>query len=120
MTFKRVILTVPEGLSFDNLTTEQQEAIRSVFGQYVLPMPNTIPNAGKVLCDAVTTDQFNPSRISELGLPFVLIGMFDGDGLEVIPLNTDAFLSYIPNPPSGPKVLYETHRWAGWPKCFGV
>lgn len=115
----RVLMLVPEGLTFEALTPEQQAAISSVFGQYVLPMYGTIPDAGKVVCDAVAGDNFNPDNIAPLGLPFELIGMWQEDGVAVIPLNENEFLAHLPEPEGGVKVLHEPHRWSGWPKCFG-
>ena len=49
----RILMLVPEGLTLDALSSEQQAAIASVLGQYVLPMIGTIPNAGMVVLDGV-------------------------------------------------------------------
>jgi hypothetical protein len=115
----RVLLLIPEGLSFDLLSQEQQSAIQGVFGQYVLPMPGTIPHDGLVLCDAVVDESFNPADMGDLGLDWPLVGIFDEAGSVVMPLDEAAFMARLPAPDTGDKVLHEPHRWAGWPKCFG-
>jgi len=116
----RVLMLVPEGLTFEALTPEQQAAISSVFGQYVLPMYGTVPAAGKVVCDAVAGDNFDPGAIGSLGLPFELIGMWKDDGTIALPLNEAEFMARLPEPEEGVKVLHEPHRWSGWPKLFGI
>lgn len=125
----RVLMLVPEGLTFEALTPEQQAAISSVFGQYVLPMYGTVPASGKVVCDAVAGDNFDPSSIATLGLPFELIGMWKDDGTIAIPLNEAEFMARLPDTKiydesgsvvgSASPVLHEPHRWSGWPKLFG-
>lgn len=115
----RVLLLVPEGLTFDMLTPEQQDAINGVFGQYVLPMPGTLPFLNRVLCDALVNDSFDPGKLGPLGLPFDIVGMFDEAGSVLIPLNEADFMARLPEPEEGEKVLAEPHRWSGWPKCFG-
>ena len=104
---KRLILTSPTGLTLDQLTSEQQAAIQSVFAQFVLPMPGTksygdstytitrpdpestfeapLPDVietftGLSILDAVTNDNFDPAVIEPLGLPFTLIGLWQWTG----------------------------------------
>jgi hypothetical protein len=128
---KRVIISAPEAITFESLTTEQQEAIRSVFTQYVQPMPGTIPADGKILIDAVTGDNFNPANIQVLGLPFDIIGLWQWDGIsedtvEVQPLDDAILLAHLPSVKifdfetgtvlsETPAVLHEPHRFSGWP-----
>lgn len=116
----RILLLVPQGLTFDMLTPEQQAAINGVFGQYVLPMPSTIPHAGKVVLDGLSADNFDAATIPVLGLPFEVIGQWKDDGEVVIPLNEAVFLEHLPNPEIGVKVLHEPHSWAGWEQVIGV
>jgi len=104
---KRLILTSPTGLTFDQLTPEQQAGISSVFAQFVLPMPGTksygdstytitIPDlesttevplpdvietfTGLCILDAVTSDNFDPAVIAPLELPFTLLGLWQWTG----------------------------------------
>ena len=104
---KRLILTSPTGLTFDQLTAEQQAGISSVFAQYIMPMPGTIsygtetyttttpdPESteevplpdiievytGLSILDATTTDNFTIEAITALGLPFTVMGMWEWSG----------------------------------------
>jgi hypothetical protein len=104
---KRLILTSPTGLTFDQLTPEQQAGISSVFAQYILPMPGTISYGtetyttttpdhestelvplpdiievytGLSILDATTTDNFTVEAITTLGLPFTVMGMWQWEG----------------------------------------
>ena len=104
---KRLILTSPTGLTFDQLTPEQQACISSVFAQYIMPMPGTIsygtetyttttpdPESttevplpdiievytGLSILDATTTDNFTVEAITALGLPFTVMGMWEWSG----------------------------------------
>ena len=104
---KRLILTSPTGLTFDQLTPEQQAGISSVFAQYIMPMPGTIsygtetytittpdPEStaevplpdiievytGLSILDATTTDNFTVESITALGLPFTVMGMWEWSG----------------------------------------
>ena len=104
---KRLILTSPTGLTFDQLTAEQQAGISSVFAQYIMPMPGTIsygtetyttttpdPESttevplpdiievytGLSILDATTTDNFTVEAITALGLPFTVMGMWEWSG----------------------------------------
>lgn len=81
------------------LTPEQQAAIQSVFGQFVLPMPDTIPANNKVVCDGLAAENFDPSTLGPLGLHFEIIGLWEFDGensIEVVPLNETAFMAHLP------------------------
>ena len=104
---KRLILTSPTGLTFDQLTAEQQAGISSVFAQYIMPMPGTISYGtetyttttpdpvstteaplpdiievytGLSILDATTTDNFTVEAITALGLPFTVMGMWEWSG----------------------------------------
>ena len=104
---KRLILTSPTGLTFDQLTPDQQAGISSVFAQYIMPMPGTIsygtetyttttpdPEStteaplpdiievytGLSILDATTTDNFTVETITTLGLPFTVMGMWQWSG----------------------------------------
>jgi hypothetical protein len=123
MTYRAIIL-VPEGLTFEQLTQEQQDAINSVFGQFVLPMPSTIAANGTVICDALTSDKFNANNITGLGLPFKIIGIWKEDSTPLIPFNSGEFIDHLPSKiiydeegneiGSTPATLHEPHTWAGW------
>lgn len=116
----RVLLLIPENTTFAALTLEQQEAIASVLGQYRMPMPGTNPALGKVICDCLAASNFDPATMPGLGLSdWEIIGMWESDGTEVIPLDTVKFLPHLPLLPdlSAPP-LFEPHRWAGWPQLY--
>ena len=123
MTYRAIIL-VPEGLTFEQLTQEQQAACNSVFGQYVNPMPSTIAYNGKQVLDGLAADNFDPSTLGPLGLPFEIIGLWELDGAdyinEVVPINAAEFIARLPLDENGdPQPLHEPHRWSGWPVLFG-
>lgn len=113
---KRVLLLVPESLTFDMLTQEQQAAINSVFGTYVTPMPGTVDVDGLSVCDALTADNFDPTLMPGLGLDWPIMGIWHEDGTELHPFNADAFLRHLPE--GVPNV--EPHMWAGWPTCINL
>ncbi len=124
---KRLILTCPTGLTLDQLTPEQQTAIQSVFAQFSLPMPGTIPFGDSIytitrpdpestfvvplpditttftglsILDAVTNDNFDPDVITPLGLPFTILGMWQWtgrDGLIELQPLSVEFVNYLPN-----------------------
>ena len=107
---KRLIFTSPispTGLTFDQLTPEQQAGISFLFAQYIMPMPGTIsygtetytittpdPESttdaplpdiievytGLSILDATTTDNFTVEAITALGLPFTVMGMWEWSG----------------------------------------
>lgn len=115
---KRVLLLVPEGLTFDMLSEEQQAAINSVFGQYANPMPATIPANGMQIVDAVTADNFDPDVMPQYGIDWPVIGLFQWDGkaeeiTTVQVLDTETYGKHMPD-----GVAAECHRWAGWPDCI--
>lgn len=125
----RVILRIPEALAFEALSPEQQEAIRSVFGQFVTPMPGTVPVGGYKLCDAVTGPNFDPERMALYGMDWPVVGLWDDTGLAVAPFDAATMLAHLPptqeydaegNPTGEPQppILHEPHRWAGWPEAF--
>ncbi len=139
---KRLILTSPTGLTFDQLTPEQQAGISSVFAQYIMPMPGTIsygtetytittPDTdvietftGLSILDATTTDNFTVEAITALGLPFSVMGMWEWSGnandplIELQPLDP-SFINYLPDTTDEdgnpvPPVLHIPNNWAGW------
>ncbi len=113
---KRAWLRIPEGLSFDMLSDEQQAAINSVFGQYVLPMPGLQASEGFVLCDAVTKDNFDPAAMAQFGIDWevILLAQWDGEAAYynemIIPLNQEVYVGHTLD-----GVIAETHRPLGWP-----
>lgn len=143
---KRLILTSPTGLTFDQLTPEQQAGISSVFAQYILPMPGTIsygtetytittPDTdvietftGLSILDATTTDNFTVEAITTLGLPFTVMGMWQWEGnvddalVEQQALDP-SFIHYLPDTTDEdgnpvPPVLHIPNNWAGWPEVI--
>ncbi len=130
---KRVLLLVPEGLTFDMLSEEQQAAINSVLGQYANPMPSTIPANGMQIVDAVTADNFDPAVMPQYGIDWPVIGLFQWDGKStditaLQELKLDLYIQHLPNDvtydetgkevSSTPATVHEAHRWAGWPDCI--
>ena len=119
MTYRAIIL-VPEGLTFEQLTEEQQAACNSVFGQYVNPMPSTITYNGKQVLDGLAVDNFDPTTIGTLGLPFEIIGLYpDTSETPIVPLDEAVFINYLPDQIDGEgntieKVMHVPHSWAGW------
>jgi hypothetical protein len=113
---KRAILKIPEGLELSQLTPEQQAAIASVFAEFVMPMPGTIPYNGHIIIDSITGDNYDPETMPGLELPFELRGLWQWDGIsetliELTPL--DDFACFLPE---GAEV-YLPHGFAGWPPC---
>jgi len=111
----RVLLLVPEGLTFGSLPHEAQAAINTVLGQFVNPMPNTQAAGGYQVVDAVTADNFDPNTMGDYGINWPILGMWDEEGKDLIPLNKDQFMKHLPDGAE----LHEPHRWLGWPKLFG-
>ena len=131
---KRLLMLVPEGLTFDMLTEEQQAAINSVFGQYVMPMPDTNGYDGFKICDAVCTVEFEVENMADLGLDWQIIGQWVWNGengvTEITPLDEQIFMNYLLDTTvydgdgnqmvTIPAVFHEPHKWSGWPDCFDV
>jgi hypothetical protein len=132
---KRVLLLIPEGLTFDMLSIEQQAAINSVFGQYANPMPSTIPANRMQIVDAVTADNFDPAVMPQYGIDWPVIGLFQWDGKSpeittLQELKLDVYIQHLPNDvtydengkevSSTPTTVHEAHTWAGWPNCIEV
>lgn len=128
---KRVIFIAPKNTKYTYFTSEQQQAIRSVFGQYVIPVPNTRAVDNKILIDATTTDNFNPDNMRALGFDWELVGMWQMDNtgvqIEIIAPNITAISErQIPIPDTYDEYggvtstrlakLSEFHNWAGWEK----
>jgi len=125
----RVILRVPEALTFEALSPEQQAAIASVFGQFVIPMPGTVPFGGYKLVDAITSPDFHPERMALYGMNWPAVGLWDNSGVALAPFDATTMLAHIaptqaydidgnPVGEPTPPVLHEPHRWAGWPELF--
>jgi hypothetical protein len=128
---KRAIVKAPDGITFDSLTVEQKAALESVFTQYTLPMPGTKSHGGYLIIDAVLKDNFDPATIDPLGLPFVLLGYWQWDGIgtltEIIPIDS-TFIDFIQDVvvydfdynliSTTSPTLHETHKIAGWPDAF--
>ena len=121
-----VYLLIPEGLTFDQLTEEQQTAIHNVFGQYVMPMPATHAVDGTVICDALCDDSFNPNVMQDFGLDWEIIYMRSQEGTQYVPLDEEKFLERL-NPKytydeegnitdTQPATLHQPHVWSGWSK----
>ena len=99
---KRVLLLVPEGLTFDMLTEEQRQAIRSVFGEFVNPMPYTKAYNGMQVVDALTNNSFDPSLMSLYGINWPIIGMWQRDVRDnkvktLQEIDENEFLKYLPD-----------------------
>lgn len=118
------LLLIPEGLTFDLLTPEQQAAISGVFGQYVPVMPGTVAKDGLVVCDAITADNFRPETMGDYGLGWPLLGLWNAEtGEALMPVDTAAYLARLAPVvvtdeegavvTSTPATLHECHRWAG-------
>lgn len=143
---KRVILAIPEGLTFEQLSEKQQEAINIVFGQYVNPMPGTITYNGKQLVDALTVDGFNPLLMAEYDIDWDILGLYvyqrgvstyaNEEGIEeqtiingvatIQALDETEFLNFLPDVveyddagdvvSTTAPVFHMPHKWAGMPE----
>ena len=85
---KRVILKVPAGLTLDQLTQEQQDAIASVFAQYALPMPGTIEY------EEITTTESTSQTLVWLIDPFDLARYIENTDYKL----EDEILVWLINP----------------------
>lgn len=125
---KHVYLLIPEGLTFDQLADKQQDAIAGIFGQYVMPMPESMAVDGLVICDAICSDAFDPALMGPLGLDWEVIGMeqWDGDDTSVlIPMDeakyTERLAPVMVVNDAGkvlsenPRGFVQVHIYAGWP-----
>lgn len=132
MTF-RLILSLPVGSSFDDLSPEQKVEISVVGGRWTKGgMPSTSPFGGRYLIDALTRVRVTREMLDALGLPlWLIVGCWSWDGaapavVTVEPLDTVLYLPHLPAPvdpdtglPTGaPALLREPHRWSGWPPCI--
>jgi hypothetical protein len=112
---KRAILKIPEGLELSQLTPEQQAAIASVFAEFVMPMPGTIPFDGSIIIDAITGDNYDPETMPGLELQFELLGLWQwtGGSDELVELTTldEEFIHFLPEGSE----LQLPHGFAGWP-----
>lgn len=128
---KRVIFLVPKNLTFAQLTTVQQQAIYAVFGQYVMPVPDTIAVDGTILVDALVSDDFNPDKMIALGLDWEIVSLWQWDGVgsqtelmvaDLTVLTTrqlpmaDNYNEYGDVISTRPAKLSEFHCWSGWPE----
>jgi len=114
---KRLWLLIPDTLDFGELPPEQQVAINSVFGQYVKPMPGTVPFEGLVICDALVTDEFDEPTMRERGIDWPIVGQWMQDGTVLTPPDTQALRARVPD---APDTLIEPHSFAGWPGVLEV
>jgi hypothetical protein len=91
---KRTILKVPAGLILEQLTQEQQDAIASVFAQFVLPMPGTIEY------EEVTTTESTSQILVWLIDPYDLANYTEDIDYryELDPITEDNMLVWINNP----------------------
>lgn len=118
---QNVKLLAPQGISYDNLPELAIEAINKVFGQFVNPMPGTVPFKGRQVIDAITDDSFDPKLMSLYGIDWELIflGRWDGKSDDwneiIVPLDAQAFMDYLPDIEGEDKVFRIPHAFAGWP-----
>jgi hypothetical protein len=117
---KRAILKIPEGLELSQLTQEQQAAIASVFAEFVMPMPGTIPYDGHIIIDSITGDNYDPETMPGLELPFELLGLWQWDGVsdevvELVSLSPELPLYFLNPEDEFEDFPYIPHRFAGWP-----
>lgn len=121
---KRVLLLIPEGLTFDMLTEEQQKAINAIFGEYVIGMTGTVPKDGTIICDALCSDAFNPANMAALGIDWTILALWSASNDIIVPLDQPEFLArlapvntydaegnVLTTEPA--TVLIEPQRWAG-------
>jgi len=125
---KRVILKIPEGLTFDMLSELQQEAINVVFGQYVNPMPCTIPNDGKQLVDALCIDGFDPALMPQYNIDWEIVAIWQKSPTNkpefIQAIDEEDFVNFIPDIAeydeegnvisTSPPVFKIPHVWCGW------
>lgn len=125
---KRLIVSAPSNITFDDLTAEQKLGLEAVMANYVQPMPGTKEYNSVVVIDCVMKDNFDPQAITDLELPFTIIGYWSWDGsnapVEIEPLDP-GFINFLPNrvtyDENGdvvstlPPVFHLPHAWAGWP-----
>lgn len=126
---KRAILRLPEDTRFESLTEEQQAAIQSVFAQFVLPMPGTVPADGWELVDGVAQDNFDPTVMPDLGMDWPIVGLWQWDGVgdlvTLVPLNGEIMLQHLPDThdyddegnviATYAPTLHIPSQWSGWP-----
>lgn len=122
---KRVLLLIPDTVTFETLTAQQQEAIRGVFGQWFMPMTGTTPKDGYQICDAACLDAFDPAHMSQYGFNWSIIGQwrFDEGATELVtitPLNEAELLKRLPleyddEGNALPHVLKIPSNFYGWP-----
>lgn len=128
---KRVILLVPEDLAFEDLSETQQEAINIVFDKYVGFMPGTIAYEGYQVVDVLCSDGFDPELMSDYGIEWEIIGMWQRDSLSneletLVELDEEAWLNYLPDIveyaeegeiiSTSPPVFQIPHSFSEWPE----
>lgn len=125
---KRLIVTAPASIAFDQLNTDQVLGLQAVMANYVQPMPGTKPHDDQIIIDCVMKDNFDPQAITDLELPFIIIGYWSWDGssapVEIEPL-APGFINFLPDRVTHdeqgdvvstlPPVFHLPHAWAGWP-----
>lgn len=117
----RILLIVPEAFRVKNLSAANKAKIDGAVERHVFPMPLTQAVNGEVVLDAIVNDTFVKTSIPNGA---ELIGAWDEKGREIVPLNGERFLPFLPPTYSlndkdevieTPAVLHEPHKWAGWP-----
>jgi len=129
---KRIITRIPAGLTLDQLDPEQRDAIERVFTQYVI-MPGTTAYNNQEIVDGIVGDNFELTAITDLGLPFEVLGIWQWDGqsstlTSLMEFNQAEFYFHLPRMietdidgniiSDEPATLHIPHNWAGWPKII--
>lgn len=92
-------------------------------------MPGTVPGDGRVLCDAVVGDNFDPAVMPGLGLDWPVLGLWQwsgaGDLVTLQALDPVVLLAHLLPVPmldgegnvigEAPPVAVLPHAWGGWP-----
>jgi len=126
---KRLILKAPEALALTDLTEAQHEAIRVLRGQFVSPMPGTVPHNGYKLMDCVVGDAFDEAILEQLDAPFEVFAQWQWDGnnddFETLTPLPAEMIDYLPDISifdeegnqigTKPAELRLPHKFAGWP-----
>lgn len=125
---KRLIVTAPVDISLDDLNDSQRSGLAAVTANWVQPMPGTKPHDDQIIIDCVMKDNFDPQAITDLELPFSIVGYWSWDGssapVEIEPLDP-SFINFLPDrvtydengdvASTLPPVFHLPHSWAGWP-----
>ncbi len=129
---KRIVLGIPVGLTFADLSPDQQQALGGDGFQCKCPMTGTIERDGYFLADCLTSDEVDHESFATLGMdwPIVVVCTWSGSGVlhEVVPVDGDLLLSFLAPVTifddegqvveTRDPVLHEPSRWSGWPPLF--